>query len=205
MNKLKLFFGRLPLLVWFLIPTIVIVGIGVWYFSVPGNHLMRNEDDKPVPVARDVEGTQYFDIVGRSHIASGTPGSGYNSNPPTSGNHWGSPAKAGIYDKQLPDEQLIHNLEHGYVWISYRPGNNNAEASAGAGQSTGVSEDVINELKKIVEADNWKVILEPREKNDKVIALAAWGRLLNLDNPDYDKVKDFIKTYRNRGPEKTPE
>jgi len=35
--------------------------------------------------------------------------------------------------------------------------------------------------------------------------LVAWGRVLAMDEPDYAKVEEFIKTYRNRGPENTPE
>ncbi|MBI2012813.1 DUF3105 domain-containing protein, partial [Candidatus Curtissbacteria bacterium] len=44
-----------------------------------------------------------------------------------------------------------------------------------------------------------------REANDAKIACVAWGRVLTLDEPDYGKIEDFIRTYRNRGPEKTPE
>ncbi|MBI3342209.1 DUF3105 domain-containing protein [Candidatus Curtissbacteria bacterium] len=185
-------------------PTFIVLGVGVWYFTQPGAD--KNKDsDKPVPVARDVEGTKYFDIVGRAHITSGTPGSGFNSNPPTSGNHWPAPAKNGVYDKQLPDEQLIHNMEHGYIWVSYKPCSPTPEATASPTPGVCASDDVVKQLKGIVEADSWKMVLEPRGRDDGMIALAAWGRLLNLDNADYSKVKDFIKTYRNRGPEKTPD
>lgn len=197
---------RIPVLVWFLAGAVVILLVGVWFFTTSPIFTgadKKNADD-PLPVARDVPGTKNFKIVGRTHIAFGTPGTGYISNPPTSGNHWASPAKNGIYDKQLPDEQLIHDLEHGYVWISYVP-EPKGEATAGAKVKTGVSDEVVKKLKEIVNGDNWKIVLEPRDKNDSPIALVAWGRLLNLNTPDYDKIKDFISTYRNRGPEKTPE
>jgi len=181
---------RIPLLVWFLIPTIIIVGIGVWFFTKNPTHNKEEDTGKPAPVSSPVEGTQDFDIVGRSHIAQGTEGSGYNSEPPTSGPHWGNPAKNGIYDTPLPDQQLIHNLEHGHIWISYK---------------SEVGEEVINKLKEIVKEDDWKVVLAPRDKNETKIVLAAWGRVLKMEEPEYEKIKDFIKTYRNRGPENTPE
>lgn len=144
----------------------------------------------PAAVSKPVEGTVDYDIVGRNHIASGTAGSGYNSNPPSSGPHWSNPAKNGVYDSQIPDQQIIHSMEHGHVWISYK---------------NDVSDEVKNKLKEIVKEDDWKVILEPREQNDSKIALVAWGRVLAMDNLDEEKVKDFIRTYRNRGPENTPE
>lgn len=184
---------RIPLLAWFLIPTLIIIGAGVWFLSKNQGMSEMSEGTrgaKPVAVSKPVEGTVEYDIVGRNHIASGTAGSGYNSNPPSSGMHWPSPAKNGVYDQPLPDEQLIHNLEHGHVWISYKP-----EAP----------DEVKNKLKEIVKDDDWKVILEPRGKNETMIALVAWGRVLKMDDPNYDKVKDFIRTYRNRGLENTPE
>jgi len=205
-----MWFRRVPLLVWMLAVAVIILGAGVWFFTaspaILGEKTMSEGDDlKIVPVNKQIEGTVEYKIESRRHTTSGVPVANYNSNPPNSGDHWSSPAKNGIYDKQLPDEQLVHNLEHGYVWISYKPENKSSEASSGSANVSGASDEVIKELKKIAEADNWKVILEPREKNDSMIALASWGRVLKMDKPDYDKIKDFIKTYRNRGPEKTPE
>ena len=189
------FIRRIPLLVWFLVPTVLILGVGIWFFSRPsvlGEQAMQGGSDsiKPAPVSSPVAGTVEYDIVSRNHITQGTAGSGYNSNPPTSGPHWAGAAKNGIYDSAIPDEQAIHNLEHGHVWIAYR---------------SDLGEEVKNNLKDIASGDDWKVILTPREANDSKIALVAWGRLLKMDEPDLDKIKDFIKTYRNRGPEKTPE
>src|SRR3989344_32229 len=112
------FLRRIPVLVWFIAPTLVVLAVGVWFFTTnPAVLGEKTDSDKPLAVSKPVEGTLEFEIVGRQHIASGTAGSGYISNPPTSGNHWASPVKAGVYDKQLPDEQLIHNMEHAYVWI----------------------------------------------------------------------------------------
>lgn len=201
--------SRIPLLVWFLIPTIVILGAGVWFFSRPSvlgeKGMAEGSDLSIVPVSNPVEGTADYEIIGRQHIASGTPGSGYNSNPPTSGVHWQGPAKNGVYGSPLPDEQAIHNLEHGYVWISYWPKSVSLQATEGAAPKEGLSDEDLNKIVEIVKDDDWKIILSPREANDKKIALAAWGRVLNLDTFDPDKIKDFVKTYRNRGPEKTPE
>jgi len=182
--------SRVPLLVWFIIPTFLIVGLGAWFFSKTTKLTSEENLVLAEKVSSPVEGTQDFEIIGRNHISQGAPGSGYNSNPPSSGPHWASPAKNGFYDTSLSDEQLIHNLEHGHVWIAYK---------------SDVSDEVKNKLKEISQKEDWKVVVTPREANDAKIALVAWGRVLNMDQPDYGKVEDFIKTYRNRGPEKTPE
>lgn len=179
-----------PLIVWFLLPTLLLVGLGVWFFSKNQNLGSKTESGKPVAVTKPVLGTVDYEIIGRNHIPQGTSGSGYNTNPPISGPHWPTPAKNGVYDSPLPDEQIIHSLEHGYVWISYK---------------SDVPSEVKEKLREIVKDDDWKLILTPRDANDSKIALAAWGRLLKMDEPDYDRIKEFIKTYRNRGPENTPD
>lgn len=148
------------------------------------------DSESPQAVSTPVEGTEDFKIVGREHIADGTQGAGYNSSPPSSGPHYSSPAKNGFYDTSISDLTLIHNMEHGHVWIAYKPD---------------VGDDVKNKIKEIVEGDDWKVIATPREANETKLALVAWGRVLKMDEPDFDKIEDFIKTYRNRGPENTPE
>lgn len=181
-------FSRIPLLVWFLIPTIVLVGVGVWFFTKSSSSVKPEDSSKPEAVSTSVLGTVDYDIVSRDHIAQGTSGSGYNSNPPSSGVHWQGPAKNGFYDSDLRDEQLIHNLEHGHIWIAYKPD---------------VEDEIKNKLKEITQKEDWKVVVTPREANDSKIALVAWGRVLKMDEPDYKKAEDFITTYRNRGPEKT--
>lgn len=131
--------------------------------------------------------SQSYLILGRNHVANGSTVS-YNSNPPTSGDHYAAAAPARFYDKELPDEQLVHNLEHGHIWISYKPN---------------LSAEVIDILKNF---SGGNVIVIPRSKNDADIALAAWGRLdkfnVEGENVDEQRIKDFISRYQNRGPEK---
>jgi hypothetical protein len=130
-----------------------------------------------------------YENLGQDHIAVGSPRPNYNSNPPTSGPHYSEPAKEKYYDHELPDERLVHDLEHGDIWISYRPG---------------IPQAVIEELKKF--EDGVFVIITPRAANDTDIALAAWTRLdkFNLEGGalDTQRVKDFILRYRDTGPEK---
>ena len=61
-----------------------------------------------------------YPIEGAAHVADGVKVD-YRTNPPSSGAHYRSSARWGVYDKALPDETLVHNLEHGGVWISYKP------------------------------------------------------------------------------------
>jgi hypothetical protein len=54
--------------------------------------------------------------------------------------------------------------------------------------------------------DKWdRVIVTPRTDIEKPIVLTAWTRLMNLDSVDDQKIEEFIKTYHNKGPERTVE
>lgn len=134
-----------------------------------------------------------YPIEGDKHVADGTKVE-YKTNPPTSGDHYGTPANWGVYDREIPDEAVMHNLEHGGVWITYKPE---------------ISEIAKSKLVEIAKA-NSKVIMSPREKNDSMIALASWGRIykpeVSADGVfDESAVKNFISKYRNTGPETVPE
>lgn len=89
-------------LIWILLAAAVIGGIGwLWYDSAT----------KPLP------GVAVADL-GREHVPPGTKVD-YNSNPPTSGNHYSEWTRKGVYDQPKDDGNLIHSLEHGYIIVSY--------------------------------------------------------------------------------------
>ena len=125
--------------------------------------------------------------VGNPHIPGGTKGTGYASNPPTSGEHYQSEAPWGVHAQPLPDELIIHNLEHGGIWISYKDPKDTELAA---------------KLAQVTRRYTTKVILTPRPQNDAPIAVAAWGHLLKLQEFDEVKIVAFISAYRGKvGPE----
>src|SRR3970282_513612 len=72
---------------------------------------------------------QILSDEGRAHLEPGVRHTGFDTRPAASGPHWqtaptgavpsGSPARWGAYDQPLPDEVLIHNLEHGGIGLHY--------------------------------------------------------------------------------------
>src|SRR3989344_5631667 len=98
-------------------------------------------------------------LMEANHIAVGSQLPEYTSNPPTSGPHYNQTARSGFRNEVISDQNIIHNLEHGDIWIAYHPR---------------IAEEVVEELKQFGAA---KVIITPRETNETDIALAAWGRL----------------------------
>lgn len=131
---------------------------------------------------------------GRNHIADGASHDPYSTNPPTSGPHYATTEVPGMYDKELEDERVIHNLEHGAIWITYKPSK--------------VDQSAIDRLKEIAKPYKTKMLLSPREKNDDPVAVVAWQHMLKvqtIDDAAVEQIKTFIKAYRNHGPENAPE
>lgn len=181
------FLMKVPLQIWFILGSVIIVAGGAAFLG-----LSQQGESSQVKGGK-VEGKtiigEEHSLLGAAHISSGTQHEPYNSNPPSSGSHYATPGTSGVHEEAVGDETLIHNLEHGYIWIAYRPD---------------VSDDIKNKLKEFVQGDDWKMVMAPRAQNEAPIALAAWGRTLQLSDFDEAQIKKFRNAYRNRGPEKTP-
>ncbi len=165
---------------------VIIVGLG-WL-------LVRGVQNR-LPDSPDLSVS--YDQVSQEHIGFGDEHGPYNSNPPSSGPHIGeTTAGLGFYDATdttPTDELIIHNLEHGEIWLAYRPT---------------LSESVISQLKSLSAEEPW-LIVTPRAANDKDIAIVAWTRVDKFDLTDgalgqdgLDRLRGFITRYKDRGPEK---
>ena len=96
--------------------------------------------------------------------------------------------KGGFYSEETLDINGVHNLEHGYIWITYRNISPVAQAT----------------LKKIAKRYSGRVLISERMANDTQITLASWGRLDKMTESTFDEdyVLRFIKKYTNKSPEK---
>ena len=145
---------------------------------------------KKAAVSQTAVPGEYFQAQNRDHIKIGDSHPPYNSNPPTSGWHYDAANQSGIYDKSFKDEQLVHNLEHGHVWIAYKPN---------------LSADQIEKLANLAKNYGSKIIMTSREANDVPIAFVAWEYLLKMQTLDESQAKAFINSYRGKGPETIPD
>ena len=131
--------------------------------------------------------SQSIPIQNRDHINQSETIQVYNSNPPTSGPHAGA-IKGGFYSEEILDINGVHNLEHGFIWITYR----------------NISPNAIATLKKIAKRYSGRVLVSERMANDTQITLASWGRLDKMTESTFDEdyALRFIKKYTNKSPEK---
>ena len=133
------------------------------------------------------------------HVSEGSDPGPFNSNPPTSGKHYGQPVDAGFYEEASPEAvapypegYLLHNLEHGYVIYWY-----NCDL---------LDETGCIELKSQIQesmADNGgtKLVAFPRNSMEMPAALTSWGQILPMETFDAQLAKKFVNVNRNRAPE----
>ncbi len=130
---------------------------------------------------------------GRGHVAEGTAGGPYSSTPATSGKHWPTPANWGVYSTALPEERLLHNMEHGGIVIWYQP--SKLDPAGVAALTTWAQQQIATE--------RFKVILTPWGGGDfgHPVAVTAWNWLLYLDTPDTDAIRTFLGAHYQKSPE----
>ena len=104
----------------------------------------------------------------------------YSTTPPTSGDHWERWADCGFYSDGLPDELIVHNLEHGNIVVSYNLSDQNEIASLRRSMST------------IALAEDWGVTRYYDKIPEGTVAIAAWGRRARMPVVDLDNMAGFF-------------
>ena len=134
-------------------------------------------------------GTQVT-ILAPNHISEGSEAV-YNSSPPTSGEHWPTPATCGFYEEGLPDERVVHNMEHGNIVVSY---NLPLESDIGA---------LRDALDNIGLSRIWGVTRFYEGIPTGQIGLSAWGVLDTFLGVDEARIARFFDSYSGSlGPER---
>jgi len=112
----------------------------------------------------------------------------YPTDPPVGGTHnplWQN-CMGDVYPFAIPKEHAVHSLEHGAVWVTYRPDLPKDQVDRLAGR-------VVNRP---------FMFMSPYPGLDQPIALQAWGFQLKLDNANDPRIDDFIQALRvNAAPE----
>jgi hypothetical protein len=130
-------------------------------------------------------------IEGREHVSNGTKVV-YKTTPPTSGNHNPVPAEDGYYPQKPNVRNAVHTLEHGRVYIHYKPT---------------IPRKRIAQLGGLFNDDPFHMVLSPDPDMPYRVAVTAWGHLAGckkVTDATYDVIRTFRDRYRDRGPEAVP-
>jgi hypothetical protein len=110
--------------------------------------------------------------------------------PPVGGVHnnsWQN-CMGDVYDAPIANEHAVHSLEHGAVWVTYRPD---------------LPKDQVDKLAAKVRGKE-KMLMSPYTGLDKPISLQAWGYQLKVDNADDGRIDDFITALRQNASSEGP-
>jgi len=107
----------------------------------------------------------------------------YDHYPPIGGPHDGywATCTGTVYTTAVRNENMVHGLEHGAVWIAYNPDQ--------------IKGDALNKLVAKVQGKPYSMI-SPYPGLDKPVSLQAWGHQLKVDSADDERIDQFITALR---------
>ncbi|MEP7016786.1 MAG: DUF3105 domain-containing protein [Actinomycetota bacterium] len=130
------------------------------------------------PVALTSTGLQTYPGLARDHVTGLV---GYPQIPPVGGPHSATWQNCGVYSAPVPKENAVHSLEHGAMWITYRPGLATSEVSTILG----------------VVAGQPYALVSPYPNLPSPIVASAWGVQLKLASASDPRLKAFVDKYKS--------
>ena len=103
----------------------------------------------------------------------------YPQSPPAGGDHHPAWLNCGIYDQPQQNENAVHSLEHGAVWVTY-------DADAVTGDELASLEDQL---------PSTYALLSPYEGLDSPIVVSAWNHQLKIDSASDERIPQFFEEY----------
>jgi hypothetical protein len=168
---------QVPLPILLLIGGIVVIG------AIIAIAVYNTVQDRTVSTAA-IEGVQVIPGLERNHVEGTVQ---YKQTPPAGGPHNAVWQNCGIYDQPIIQEHAVHSLEHGAVWITYRPD---------------LPADQVEILRSQVRGNGY-ALLSPYPELPVPIVASAWGIQLQLDEAGDPRLNTFLRKYM-QGPQ-TPE
>lgn len=110
----------------------------------------------------------------------------YAQTPPVGGVHHPGWQPCGFYDGPVPNETAVHSLEHGAIWITYRPDLPAEEREM---------------LRRLAPAGGGVLVSRWDEGLPSRVVASSWGRQLKLESVADPRLAQFIAAYRGDAPE----
>jgi hypothetical protein len=131
------------------------------------------------PADEGIDGVDAYRIESNQHTLGEVT---YPVHPPPGGPHHPTYASCGFYDRPIVDAHVVHDLEHGVVWLAYSP-------VLAADQV-----EVIHDLARV-----GKVVATPYGglPAGAAVVASAWARQLVLDTVDDPRLGQFVAQYQD--------
>lgn len=126
-----------------------------------------------------VPGVQVVDTAGVDAAHTDQPVDYGTDQPPVAGRMASATAPCGTaYPTQPPTEQVMHSMEHGAVWITYRPDLSKQDVA------------------QLTDRARGSVIVSPFAGLKTPVSLQAWARRLPVESVDDPKIDKFVDAYQ---------
>lgn len=164
--------------------TLVILGGGVVALvAILGVAIYNTTQDRAIATTA-IEGVKVFPGLDRGHQDGAVA---YEQTPPVGGPHNAAWLNCGIYEEPVASEYAVHSLEHGAVWVTYRPD---------------LPAEQVELLRRQVRGNGY-VVLSPYPDLPSPVIASAWGIQLSLEEAGDPRLNAFMRKYQ-QGPQ-TPE
>lgn len=159
---------------------VVLFAVGViGYAIVKVNESAKNTPEAKAEAARSIQGITVVDFPGGQHNDGVIR---YDQSPPIGGEHanaWAD-CTGTVYASPIRSENAVHSLEHGSIWITYRPD---------------LPADQVDALKKLVDGQE-QMLMSPYPGLKDAVSLQAWGHQLFVPSASDPRVEEFISDLR---------
>jgi len=142
------------------------------------------QDKTALPNDSGIEGVQTFPDKAAYHDHVQTLNVPEGEMPPVFGAHFSAWQNCGIYDQLVELGSALHSMEHGAVWLTYRPD---------------LDAKDVSDLQALVRGHAY-VLMSPYASQVKSVVLTAWGVQLVIDSLPDDRIAKFI-AYYEQGPQ----
>lgn len=106
----------------------------------------------------------------------------YEQSPPVGGEHNPIWQNAAFYEEPLRNENAVHILEHGAVWLAYSPD---------------LPREDMDALREAVEGQDCLMASPyPDFPQGTPVVASAWGKQLGVEDAHDPKLQDFIRSFR---------
>jgi hypothetical protein len=140
-------------------------------------------------------GEQLISDEGKGHVPEGSALT-FEHYPPSSGAHYGSVARWGVYTEPIAEGVFVHNLEHGGVVFLY-------DCDAPCPDLVQKFEDLAKKVPPDSRFGSRKILVTPydQSKMETPIVALAWNHQLNLPAFDEATMLQWYRRFVNTGPE----
>ena len=136
----------------------------------------REPDPDQPPPENPPEGVQTFPATTNNTVEGPIS---YDRDPPTNGDHAPIWQNCGFYSEPVENETAVHSLDHGAVWIAYRPD---------------LPADQIETLRGLGQEEY--VLVSPYPGLSAPVVATAWRNQLDLEGADDPRLRQFVDQFR---------